>query len=314
MTSKKVALVIGASRGIGRQIAIDLAKNEYAVIVSAKSTSDATATHPFPPDPNSPASTISTVCREILECGGTATAIPCDVRDHASISSLVTRTISAYGRIDVLIYNSGAIYHSSVLTTPLSRYMLMESVNPHGLYASIQCCIPHWKNQGWKARLIVICPPIYSRFFRGKAAYAMGKVGMSVLVQGLGMDFARMRAEGEGMAVTGLWPASAIESAATAHFSTPAEDLRHPSIFSDAVLAILTAPVDHVNGLLTLDEDFLREHDGVRDFAKYALVPGTTPRRIMPAKFPDLTVEEQDDEGTRMDSAKREKNGKLSRL
>ncbi|ESZ97670.1 short chain dehydrogenase family protein [Sclerotinia borealis F-4128] len=314
MISQKVALVIGASRGIGRQIAVDLAKNGYAVIVSAKSVSDASQTQPFPPDPNSSSSTISTVCREILESGGTAVAIPCDVRDHTSISSLITQTISIYGRIDVLIYNSGAIYHSSVLTTPLSRYMLMESVNPNGLYASIQSCIPAWKSQNWNARIVVICPPIYSRFFRGKTAYAMGKVGMSVLVQGLGMDFARMGKEGKGMAVTGLWPASAVESAATAHFSSPPEDLRHPSIFSDAVLSILKAPVEDVNGLLILDEDYLRNHDGVVDFSKYALVPGTTPRRIMPAKFPDLSVEEQDDEGTRMDSAKKEKSGKLSKL
>ncbi len=56
-----------------------------------------------------------------------------------------------------------------------------------------------------------------------------------------------------------------------------------------------------VNGELLLDEDFLRTK-GVSDFSKYALVPGSTPRRIMPAKLPDLTVEEQDDEGRRMDS------------
>lgn len=51
-----------------------------------------------------------------------------------------------------------------------------------------------------------------------------------------------------------------------------------------------------------LDEDFLREHEGISDFSKYNLVEGSEPRRIMPAKFPDLRVEEQDDEGRRMDS------------
>jgi hypothetical protein len=56
-----------------------------------------------------------------------------------------------------------------------------------------------------------------------------------------------------------------------------------------------------VNGELLLDEDFLRIK-GVTDFSKYALVPGSTPRRIMPTKLPDLTVAEQDDEGRRMDS------------
>jgi hypothetical protein len=52
-----------------------------------------------------------------------------------------------------------------------------------------------------------------------------------------------------------------------------------------------------------LDEDFLRDHEGVTDFSKYDLVAGITPRRIMPMELPDLSVAEQNDEGVRMDSA-----------
>jgi len=51
-----------------------------------------------------------------------------------------------------------------------------------------------------------------------------------------------------------------------------------------------------------IDEDFLRER-GVSDFGRYALVPGTMPRRIMPTAFPDLSVQEQADEGVRLDSS-----------
>lgn len=58
-----------------------------------------------------------------------------------------------------------------------------------------------------------------------------------------------------------------------------------------------------MNGRCLLDEDFLRGHEGVTDFGKYSLQPGTSPRRIMPARFPNLRVEEHDDEGNRMDSA-----------
>jgi hypothetical protein len=65
---------------------------------------------------------------------------------------------------------------------------------------------------------------------------------------------------------------------------------------------MLRAPTSIVNGLLDLDEDFLRNHAGVRDFAKYAVVEGSVPRRIMPVLFPDLRVAEQDDEGVRVDS------------
>jgi len=73
---------------------------------------------------------------------------------------------------------------------------------------------------------------------------------------------------------------------------------------------MLKAPAHVVNGQLELDEDFLRRHLGIQDFSKYSVVPGSSPRRIMPAELPDLTVKEQDDEGMRHDSAA-EKKAKL---
>lgn len=301
---KPVALIVGASRGIGRQVAIDLASNGYAVIVAAKSVSDPSKpVVPFPPNPNSPASTITTVAREIASAGGDATAVQVDVRSPESIQALVSKTLSTYGRIDVLVYNSGAIFWASVPSTPLKRFQLMQRVNPEGLYATIEATLPHMRPSG---RIIVVSPPIYSRFFRGKTAYAMGKVGMSVLTKGLAMDFER---EGsKDMAITSIWPAVAIESGATEQFTRAnpdeANDLRKATIFSDAILAILKAPPSVVNGELLLDEDFLRDHAGVTDFSKYNVVPGTSPRRMLPQKLPDLTVAEQDDEGKRYDSSK----------
>ncbi|KAJ5193120.1 hypothetical protein N7449_009262 [Penicillium cf. viridicatum] len=304
--NQQVALIIGASRGIGRQIAIDLAKNGYAVMLSAKTTSDASTVTPFPPDPNSSQSTINTVEREIREAGGHASTVAVDVRDAAQIQHAVEETVRVFGKLDVLVYNSGAIWWSSVENTPLKRFKLMQQVNPEGLYATVQAVLPFFEKAGWKGRIVVVSPPIYSRFFRGKTAYAMGKVGMSVLVKGLAMDFVRQgRNE---MAVTSIWPASSIESAATEHNkgsdASYKKDLRKPTIFSDAILAMLRAPHQVVNGLLDTDEDFLREKCGVSDFSKYSVIPGSTPRRIMPVKFPVLEVAEQDDEGQRMDSTK----------
>jgi NAD(P)-dependent dehydrogenase (short-subunit alcohol dehydrogenase family) len=174
--------------------------------VAAKSTSDAYATKPFPPDPNSQQSTISTVQREIREAGGEATAIAVDTRDFESVQALVQETVKIYNRIDVVIYNSGAIWWASVENTPMKRFQLMQRINPEGLYGVIQATLPYFKASGWNGRIIVVSPPIYSRFFRGKTAYAMGKVGMSVLTKGIAMDWER---EGKtGMAITSIWPAS----------------------------------------------------------------------------------------------------------
>lgn len=118
----------------------------------------------------------------------------------------------------------------------------------------------------------------------------MGKIGMSVLTKGLAMDWAR---EGKtDMAITSLWPAAAIESAATRNVS---QDER----------AELRKPTNEVSGELVTDEDFLREKCGFEDadIAPFSLVEGGKPRRIMPKAFPPLEVEEQDDEGRRKDSA-----------
>lgn len=192
---------------------------------------------PFPPDPNSSQSTINTVEREIREAGGHAATVAVDVRDAAQIQHAVEETVRVFGKLDVLVYNSGAIWWSSVENTPLKRFKLMQQVNPEGLYATIQAALPFFEKGGWKGRIVVVSPPIYSRFFKGKTAYAMGefmsdpwvleagfgieyilfdvlicdvlyvgKVGMSVLVKGLAMDFVRQgRNE---MAVTSIWPAS----------------------------------------------------------------------------------------------------------
>lgn len=275
-----------------------------AVVVAAKSTSDASSLSPFPPDPNSSASTISTVEREIREAGGIATAIPVDTRSPRSVTTLFAGVVSRYGSIDVIVYNSGAIWWSSVQNTPFKRFQLMQQVNVEGLYAVVQEALPQFEKQGWKGRIIVVSPPIYSRFFRGKTAYAMGKVGMSVLTKGLAMDWER---EGRtDMAITSIWPAVAIESAATQNIEgEERKDLRKPTIYSDAILEMLRAAPKEVNGCLELDEDFLRKR-GYKDedFEKYNIVPGAKPRRIMPEKMPDLTVAEQDDEGKRVDSKK----------
>jgi NAD(P)-dependent dehydrogenase (short-subunit alcohol dehydrogenase family) len=90
----------------------------------------------------------------------------------------------------------------------MKRFQLMQRVNIEGLYGTLQEALPHLKQSPAGGRIVVVSPPIYSRFFRGKTAYAVGKVGMSVLVKGLAMDFEREGVVGKGVGVGGLWPAA----------------------------------------------------------------------------------------------------------
>jgi NAD(P)-dependent dehydrogenase (short-subunit alcohol dehydrogenase family) len=299
----QVAVVIGASRGIGRQIAITLAANGYTVVVAAKSSS-ANPPKTFPPDPNSSDSTIDTVAREIKEAGGPAYAHKVNVRSPESVTELIQWTLLTLGRIDTVIYNPGAIFWASVIETSVKRYQLMHEVNALGLYATVQAILPHFYERG-NGRLIIVSPPIYSRFPRGKAAYAMTKFAMTTLMIGLYHDFRRQNAAtGFEGGVCSIWPAASIMSAAT-EVTMPgsAVEMRKPEIFADAILAILQErDVSRVNGKAWLDEDYLRELKGVTDFDGYAVRPGTKVRRIMPLKLPDLRVEEEDDEGQRMNS------------
>lgn len=128
-----------------------------------------------------------------------------DTRDFESIQALLDTTVRTYGRLDVVVYNSGAIWWAPVERTPMKRFQLMQRVNVEGLYGTVQAALPYFERGGWKGRVIVVSPPIYSRFFRGKTAYAMGKVGMSVLTKGLAVDWKR---DGKDeMAITSIWPA-----------------------------------------------------------------------------------------------------------
>ena len=110
----------------------------------------------------------------------------------------------------------------------MKRFQLMQRINPEGLYGCVQACLPHLYRNGedgkGRGRIVVISPPIYSRFLRGKTAYAMGKVridndrglitallianqfGMSALTMGLAMDFERESRV--NLAITSMWPAA----------------------------------------------------------------------------------------------------------
>ncbi|KAK3581193.1 hypothetical protein CHS0354_024727 [Potamilus streckersoni] len=274
----KTALVIGASRGIGRQIVLTLSENGYQVGVAAKTT-DSSDQLP---------GSIYTVIEETKQKGGIAYPFKCNARNEQDIRSTVQGCISRFGHLDVAIYNAGAITWKPVLETPLKRFELMNEVNIRGAYIMIQEVLPHFLNKK-RGRIVLVSPPIYSRFFKGKVPYSVSKVGLSILTMGLSHEI-----KGTGVTITSLWPTTAIKSHVTDVNNIPDRVLRKPEIFADAVLKIVEEKTDKLNGKCLLDEDYLRS-EGMTDFTKYRCDPDHEPPRMMPRVLPDLTVSEEDE-------------------
>ena len=179
MPGNPTALVIGASRGIGKAICLALARAGYNVGVSSRTTED-TAKLP---------GTIFTTAKEIENLKLRANAIPieCNVRKVEDINNAVETCVAHFGSLDVVIYNAGAILWNKVIDTSMKRFDVMLDVNIRGAYATTQAVLPSFleKKHG---KIIMVSPPIYSRFFKGKTPYAISKIGMSVLVQGLSTE------------------------------------------------------------------------------------------------------------------------------
>ena len=269
-------MVFGGSRGIGAKICESLYQNGYKVIVLAKTSSTDLLVGSRNPLPG----TIEQVAQN---CNGTS--IKCNVAVDKDIESAVNLVIQKYGRIDCVIYNAGSILWEPVIKTPLKRYELMHNVNAKGLYSVIQYVLPIFTKQNF-GRFIVVSPPIYSRFFKGKTPYAMTKIAMTVLAIGLATELSPT------MAITCLWPATGIKSYVTDVKGIKPQLLRKPDIFADAVVEILQSAPSTVNGKCLLDEDFLRSR-GYKDFERYRCDPQVEPPRMMPMAFPDLRVKEE---------------------
>jgi citronellol/citronellal dehydrogenase len=269
----KVAIITGASRGIGRCIALTFAREGADVVIAAKTD----APHPKLPG------TIHTVAEEVEATGQRALPIQVDVRDDAAIHNMVDKTMGTFGRIDVLINNAGALWWQPVLDTPMKRYDLVNDINSRASFACTQACLPHILEDGG-GHVLVFSPPIDLRVLAGRIAYLISKYGMTMLAIGLAEEM-----QGRPFSINALWPVTAVESAATINFQLGTPEMwRKPEILADASLALVTKPPGELTGQALLDEDVLRA-EGVTDFSIYQCVPGHEPPRMMAEEWDDVS-------------------------
>jgi citronellol/citronellal dehydrogenase len=257
----RTLFITGASRGIGREIALRAAKDGANVVIAAKTAE---------PHPKL-AGTIHSVADEVRAAGGRALALQLDVRDDAAISQAMEAAVAKFGGLDILVNNASAIGLTPTLATPAKRFDLMMGVNARATFLCSQAAIPHLK-KSTNPHILTLSPPLNMapKWFAGHVAYTMSKYGMSMCTLGMAEE---LRAE--GIAVNSLWPRTTIATAAVeVHF--PAAILkasRTAAIMADAAHVILTSEARGHTGHFHIDEDVLREF-GERDFDRYAVTPG----------------------------------------
>ncbi len=257
----KTIFITGASRGIGREIALRCARDGARLVITGK-TAEPHARLP---------GTIHSVAEEVERAGGDALALRLDVRDEEAIAAAVDETVRRFGGIDVLVNNASAISLTPTLETPAKRLDLMLDVNLRATFLVSQACIPHMRRAA-NPHILNLSPPLSldPKWLAPHLAYTISKYGMSMCALGMAREFAA-----EGIAVNCLWPRTTIATAAIA-FNFPEAILqasRKPAIMAEAARHILGRDSRTCTGNFFVDEELLREA-GVTNFEQYAVTPG----------------------------------------
>ena len=256
--ANKVVFITGGSRGIGLEIGKRAARDGAKVVLAAKTAE---------PHPKLPG-TIFTAAEEIIEAGGEALPLILDVRDEENVLKAVEETVSHFGGIDICVNNASAISLTKTPDTDMKRYDLMHQINGRGTYLVSKYCIPHLKKSS-NPHILNLAPPLdmKAKWFGPHLAYTMAKFTMSMCVLGMAEEL-----KADGIAVNGLWPRTAIATAAVKNVLGGEELMnisRKPEIMADAAYEIFIKDSKEFTGNFCIDDLVLYE-SGTKDFTNYA--------------------------------------------
>ena len=258
----KTIIITGASRGIGKAIALRLAKEGANIVIAAKSVTE---------DPKL-GGTIYSAAKEIEDAGGKALAVQCDIRDDEQIKNVVNKAVETFGGIDALINNASAISLTPTEATEPKRFDLMHDINVRGTFFMSKACIPYLKKSD-NAHIITLSPPLNMdmNWFKDHIAYTLSKYNMTMIALGLAEELKKFN-----IASNALWPRTTIATAAVQNLlggDTLINMSRKPEIVADAAFAILSKSSKDCTGNTFIDENVLAA-EGITNLDKYAVVPG----------------------------------------
>ncbi len=266
----KIAVITGASRGIGRDMALVFAREGAKLVVSARTENEGDFRIP---------GSIQTTVKRIRDEAGEAIGIRCDVTDEEQVQALFAQANDHYGRIDILVNNAAILIPGKIEEMQVRHWDLLYRVNIKGPFMGCKFVLPYMKEQG--AGHIINISSVgaigpgegpYTNAGTGGIAYGSGKAHLERFTQGLAQEVWE-----DGIAVNALSPRKAIASEGQRWFRGDTRNYigarEDGIIMGDAgVYICIQVPKDYT-GRILYDEDILSEA-GVTDLSKYRLVTG----------------------------------------
>jgi citronellol/citronellal dehydrogenase len=240
-----VAVITGASRGIGKRLSVDLAANGYDIVCTARSSSDSPGKLP---------GTIDETASLVEEQGRKALPVALDVRDADAVQSLADRVYSEFGRCDVLINNAAVAPPGLSLQEPIKRWTLAVDVNVNGPFYFMHAFAPRM-DQG---RVINISSGASLAPMFGRASYTTTKRALEALTECHAWELQGKTAVNCIQLELSVWTEGYTATLGEGNY----EGFEDPVIMSDAVLWLTQQPIDYSGHVLTIAK--MREMGVVR--------------------------------------------------
>ncbi|MCB9492074.1 MAG: SDR family NAD(P)-dependent oxidoreductase [Dehalococcoidia bacterium] len=257
----KVALITGASRGIGQGIAEHFAREGAKVVVSARTLHEG--------DHKMLAGSLDRTVENIRAAGGEATAVVGDVSLEDDCNRMVEEAKAAYGPVDVLVNNAALNFYIPIVDYPASRWMRAFAVNVHGPFMLSKAVLPDMIERKSGAIVNISSvgaigpgrgpyPDQGGLGARGGTMYGASKAALERMTQGLAQEVYE-----HGITVACYSPGVGVATEGTVYFglskSLDDPDREPMEMMTNAALLLATEPLDKVTGRVTYSQAILKE-------------------------------------------------------
>ena len=255
----KVAIVTGASRGIGQAIAELFASEGAKVVCAARTLNEG--------DHRMLEGSLVRTVAHIRDQGGEATAVTADVSTESDCAALVQQARAAYGPIDILVNNAALNYYLPTVDYPTNRWIRCFAVNVHGPFMLAKEVLTDMVPRGAGAIVNIssgaaIGPgrgPYADKTVRGGTMYGATKAALERFTQGLAQELAQY----DNISVSAVSPSKVVPTPGTVHHKLVSgmDDPKgeDPSFMARAALLLASEPADKVNGRVTYSQQILQE-------------------------------------------------------